>query len=75
MKTSSIVLLIIGVFLLINQFIAYKGADFQFPPLYNGPDFVTTLLINAGSISGYNFMGLLGLIFIIIALTRKSKTK
>ncbi len=74
MKTSSIVLLIIGILLIFVQYGAYKGNDFQFPPFYKGYDFVTSLLINSGNIIGYNFFGLLGLILILIAVTRKSKS-
>jgi hypothetical protein len=75
MKTSAIVLLIIGVLLLLIQYAAYKGNDFQFPAFYKGDDFETSLSINSGKIIGYNLFGLLGLILIIIAMTRKSKPK
>jgi hypothetical protein len=75
MKTSAIVLLIIGILLLLMQYAAYKGNDFQFPAFYRGDDFLTSLSINSGKIIGYNFFGLLGLILIIIAMTRKSKPK
>jgi hypothetical protein len=74
MKTSSIVILIIGILLLILQYMGYKGNNFQFPPLHKGFD-AAALGKNTGTILGYNLIGLLGLVLIIIALTRKAKKK
>jgi hypothetical protein len=75
MKTSSTLVLIFGILLVLIQYAAYKGNDFQFQPLYKSDDFSTMLAINSGQIIGFNFFGLLGLILIIIAVTRKSKSK
>lgn len=71
MKTSSIVLLFIGILLLILQFIAYKADDFQFPTFYSGFDSVNSVAMNFGQIIGYNLVGFLGLILIIYAIRRK----
>jgi hypothetical protein len=75
MKASSIVLLIIGVLLLLMQFAGYIGNDFQFPAFYRGEDFITTLSINSSNIIGYNIFGLLGIVLIKMAITRKSNLK
>ena len=75
MKTSSKILLGSGILFIVIQYFAYKGNDFQFPPFYKGDDFSASLSINSGKIIGYNFFGLLGIILIIIAMTRKSKLK
>ncbi len=75
MKTSSIVLIVIGVLLLILQYGAYSSSDFQFPPLHKGHDFMSTFAGSVGSIIGFNTFGLLGLVLIIIGVARKSKPK
>jgi hypothetical protein len=75
MKTSSIVLLIIGLLLIHIQYGAYKGNNFQIPAFRIGDDFLSSLIVNGGQIIGFNSFGLLGLILIIIAMTRKSKLK
>jgi hypothetical protein len=72
MKTSSKVILVIGLLLLLMQYGAYKGSNFEFPPLYNGEG---SIVINAGTILGFNFFGIIGLLLVIIAWNRKPKSK
>lgn len=64
MKTKSIVFLAIGAVLIYLQFIAYKAANFKFPPLQKRDDIFSSLSVNIGSILGYNLFGLVGLLLL-----------
>ncbi len=74
MKTSSIILIGIGVLLLFMQYAAYSGNDFQFPSIYKGHNLKSTIIGSAGNILGFNFFGLLGLVLIIVGVGRKSNS-
>jgi len=75
MKTSTIMLVLIGIILILMQLAVYRASQFQFPPLYKCEDFTRCLLKNVSKIIGWNFLGIIGLILILIGRSRKSKTK
>ncbi len=73
MRRSSIVLMIIGHILVFLQFFVYVGTGVFVPPLYESDSLWITIQANSGRFIGHNFFGLVGLLFIIIALIRNSK--
>jgi RimJ/RimL family protein N-acetyltransferase len=59
-----IILIILGALLLFLQWAAYQGTDYSFD--WNMRD-MGTITGSIGSFIGFNFFGILGLIFLIIA--------
>jgi hypothetical protein len=81
MKASNILLFIIGFLLLLLQYGAYSGRNFEAPSLYEidfSEPFATTktmLALNAGTLFGFNFFGIFGCILLIILFRRINKNE
>lgn len=68
MKIFSTISYIIGIVLVILQFIVFQVNDYAFPQLVtiDDFDFMTALAMNSGRIIGYNIFLIIGILFIII---------
>jgi hypothetical protein len=67
-----IILIILGALLLFLQWLAYQGTDYYFE--WNLSN-MRTITDSAGGFVGFNFFGILGLIFLIIAYLIDVKAK
>lgn len=74
MKTSSKILFGLGLVLIYFQYLGFKGNDFKFPILHKSDDFLDSFTKNLGTIIGTIFIGLIGILLIIISLKRKPKS-
>jgi len=72
MKTSKIVLLIIGCLFVFANILAYKGNPNGIPSFDTNVDLTTGLIKFSGGLLGFNFFAVIGFILIIISL-RKQK--
>ncbi len=74
MKYFATILMVFGNILIFLQLFAYMTIGFLFPPTYQGPGFWASPPKYIGTFVGHNFIGLLGLLLIIISIKSNSKT-